>query len=148
MASRRRATAAWRRYRRFAAKRSSFSPGHPIRSPVRLTVLMAVVVAATALAAPEAAQACSRDDSVFYETFIDTSCLQLPLTNTTLDALGGLRLATNGTPATTSWNTDADFDNGVSYSSMLFGPFGVSTLLRSGTGAAATLGIPPTLLPL
>jgi predicted GH43/DUF377 family glycosyl hydrolase len=101
-----------------------------------------------ALVAPGRAAACSHDDTSYFETFLDTSCLQLPLTNTTLDALGGLRLATNGTPSTTSWNTDVDFDNGVNYSSTLFGPFGVSTLLRSGTGAAATLGLPPTLLPL
>ena len=101
-----------------------------------------------ALVSPGRAAACSHDDTSYFETFLDTSCLQLPLTNTTLDALGGLRLTTNGTPATTSWNTDADFDNGVTYSSTLFGPLGVSTLLRSGTGAAATLGLPPTLLPL
>src|SRR5205823_4722165 len=69
-------------------------------------------------------------------------------TNTTLDALGGLRLATNGAPSTTSWNTDAELDNGVNYSGTLFGPFGVGTLVRSGTGTAATLGLPPTLLPL
>ena len=31
---------------------------------------------------------------------------------------------------------------------MLFGPVGVGTLQRSGTGATATLGLPPTLLPL
>src|SRR6266545_3823339 len=148
MASRRRATAAWRRYRRFAAKRSSFSPGHPIRSPVRLTVLMAVVVAATALAAPEAAQACSRDDSVFYETFIDTSCLQLPLTNTTLDALGGLRLTTNGAPSATLWDSKTDFDNGVTYQDVVFPPVGVRTLVRNGTGTGATLGLPTTVLPL
>src|SRR6266508_3830390 len=148
MASRRRATAAWRRYRRFAAKRSSFSPGYPIRSPVRLTVLMAVVVAATVLAAPEAAQACSRDDSVFYETFIDTSCLQLPLTNTTLDALGGLRLTTNGAPSATLWDGNTDFDNGVTYQNVVFPPVGVRTLVRNGTGTGATLGLPTTLLPL
>jgi predicted GH43/DUF377 family glycosyl hydrolase len=101
-----------------------------------------------ALVAPGRAAACSHDDTSYFETFLDTSCLTLPLTNTTLDALGGLRLATNGSPSITSWNTDADFDNGVNYSSTLFGPFGVSTLQRSGTGAAATLGLPPTVLPL
>ena len=63
--------------------------------------LLAAVFAAVALTAPSVGQACSRDDSVFYETFIDTSCLQLPLTNTTLDALGGLRLTTNGLPSNT-----------------------------------------------
>jgi len=32
-----------------------------------------------ALAAPGVAQACSRDDATFYETFLDTTCLQTPL---------------------------------------------------------------------
>jgi predicted GH43/DUF377 family glycosyl hydrolase len=109
---------------------------------------MAVVVAATALAAPEAAQACSRDDSVFYETFIDTSCLQLPLMNTTLDALGGLRLTTNGAPSATLWDGNTDFDNGVTYQNVVFPPVGVRTLVRNGTGTGATLGLPTTLLPL
>jgi predicted GH43/DUF377 family glycosyl hydrolase len=59
-----------------------------------------------------------------------------------------VRLATNGVPTTTSWDTDADFDNGVSFQSLLFGPVGVGTLLRSGTGAGAALGLPSTLLPL
>ena len=36
----------------------------------------------------------------------------------------------------------------MNYQSLLFGPFGVSTLMRSGTGGAATLGLPLTLLPL
>ncbi len=68
--------------------------------------------------------------------------------NTTLDALGGLRLATNGAATTTSWDTDTDFDSGVNFQSLLFGPVGVSTLKRSGTGPGAILGLPPTLLPL
>jgi len=38
--------------------------------------------------------ACTHDDTNYFETFIDTSCLQLPLSNTELDALGGLRLVT------------------------------------------------------
>jgi hypothetical protein len=70
------------------------------------------------------------------------------LTNTTLDALGGLRLATNGTSFVTPWDTDTDFDNGVSYQSQLFPPVGVSTLQTSGTGASATLNLPSTPLPL
>jgi predicted GH43/DUF377 family glycosyl hydrolase len=70
------------------------------------------------------------------------------LTNTTLDALGGLRLATNGAPFMTTWDTDTDFNNGVSYQSQLFPPVGVSTLQTSGIGAAATLNLPSTPLPL
>jgi predicted GH43/DUF377 family glycosyl hydrolase len=111
-------------------------------------VLLAAVIAAVALIGPSAAQACSRDDSVFYETFIDTSCLQLPLTNTTLDALGGLRLTTNGAPSVTPWDSNTDFDAGVTYQSVLFPPVGVRTLVRNGSGAAASLGLPTTLLPL
>src|SRR5262245_34885744 len=98
--------------------------------------------------APGRAEACSHDDAAYFETFVDSSCLQPPLTNTTLDALGGLRLATNGAATTTSWDTDADFDNGVNFQSLLFSPVGVSTLERSATGTAAKLGLPPTLLPL
>jgi predicted GH43/DUF377 family glycosyl hydrolase len=110
-------------------------------------VVVALVVLC-AFAFPGRALACSHDDTSYFETFVDTSCLQLPLTNTTLDALGGLRLATNGTPATTTWDTDTDFNNGVSYQSLLFPPVGVRTLQTFGAGAAATLTLPATLLPL
>jgi predicted GH43/DUF377 family glycosyl hydrolase len=113
----------------------------------RAAFLAAIAVAATLLA-PSVAEACSRDDGVFYETFIDATCLEAPLTNTTLDALGGLRLTTNGVPSVTPWDSDADFDTGVTYQSVLFPPFGVRTLARGGTGAAATLSLPTTLLPL
>ena len=106
------------------------------------------MAALVALVAPGRAQACSHDDTAYFETFVDASCLQAPLTNTTLDALGGLRLATNGAAATTSWDSDPDFDNGVNFQSLLFAPVGVGTLQRSGVGAAAKLGLPATLLPL
>ena len=101
-----------------------------------------------ALAAPGTAFACSRDDSNYYETFVDATCLQAPLTNTTLDALGGLRLSTNGTPLLTAWDTDTQFNTGVSYQSQLFPPVGVRTLTRNGSGPGATLSLPMTLLPL
>ena len=110
--------------------------------------LLAAVFAAVALAGPSLGQACSRDDGVFYETFIDTTCIQLPLNNTTLDAMGGLRLTTNGVSTATSWDTDADFDHGVTYQNGTFPPIGVSTLVRTDTGPAASLGLPTTLLPL
>jgi predicted GH43/DUF377 family glycosyl hydrolase len=113
--------------------------------PRRLVVLLVVFIA---LAVPGRAMACSHDDSNYFETFVDTSCLQLPLTNTTLDALGGLRLVTNGTPSSSIWDTDTDFNNGINYQSLLFPPVGVSTLHTSGTGAAATLTLPSTPLPL
>jgi predicted GH43/DUF377 family glycosyl hydrolase len=110
--------------------------------------LVVILVLLCALAAPGSAYACSRDDSNYYETFVDTSCLQQPLNNTTLDALGGLRLATNGAPFTTTWDTNTDFNTGVNYQSQLFPPIGVSTLQTSGTGTAATLKLPSTSLPL
>jgi predicted GH43/DUF377 family glycosyl hydrolase len=105
-------------------------------------------VVVCALAAPSSAYACSHDDSNYYETFVDATCLKQPLTNTTLDALGGLRLSTNGNPLTSTWDTDADFNNGISYQSLLFPPVGVSTLQTTGIGAPATLNLPSTPLPL
>src|SRR5215831_3095434 len=111
----------------------------------RFVLLLVVFVA---LVVPGRALACSRDDSNYFETFVDASCLQLPLSNTTLDAMGGLRLATDGVPSMATWDTDTDFNNGVTYQSQLFPPVGVSTLQTSGTGAAATLTLPATSLPL
>src|SRR5262249_61310924 len=101
---------------------------------MRRAILFAIFVA---LVAPGVAQACSKDDATFYETFLDTTCLQPPLTNTTLDALGGLRLATHGFPATTSWDTDSDFTTGISHQSPTFGPVGVQTLTIGGDTAGA-----------
>jgi predicted GH43/DUF377 family glycosyl hydrolase len=114
----------------------------------RRLVIVVAVAFACALALPGRAFACSHDDSNYFETFVDTSCLQLPLNNTTLDALGGLRLVTNGTPATSTWDTDSDFNNGINYQSTPFPPVGVSTLQTSGAGVAATLTLPSTPLPL
>src|SRR5438034_1897019 len=116
--------------------------GIRLRAPLILLALLA------ALAAPGRAAACSHDDTAYFETFLDTSCLQLPLPGTTLDALGGLRLSTNGTPVTTAWDTDTDFTNGVNFESTLFPSLGVSTLVVSGSGSAAALTLPSTLLPL
>jgi hypothetical protein len=114
---------------------------------VRFPLLTGLFVAVALLVAAPG-NACSRADTLFYETFLDASCLQLPLTNTTLDAQGGLRLTTNGAPSTSAWDSDTDFDSGITYQSILFPPVGVRTLTRSGTGAGATLGLPMTLLPL
>lgn len=108
----------------------------------------AAAFAALLLSAPPIAQACSRDDSVFYETFIDLTCLQQPLTNTTFDAMGGLRLTTNGTSTATVWDSHSDFDSGISYESVTYPSVGVRTLARNGTGPGAALGLPATLLPL
>lgn len=116
------------------------------RSPRRVAV--AVVAATAALSAPSIASACSQDNATWLESFLDETCLQTPFTNTTLDALGGLRLATNGTPVTTSWDTDAQLTSGVTFETIPFGRVGVSTLAVNGTGAGASLGLPATLLPL
>ncbi|HEY3051474.1 MAG TPA: hypothetical protein VGJ40_07075 [Gaiellaceae bacterium] len=97
---------------------------------------------------PALGQACSRDDTLFYETFLDATCLQQPLQNTTLDALGGLRLTTNGTAGATAWDTSTDFDSGVTHQGVTFPPIGVRTLTRNGSGPGATLSLPMTLLPL
>ena len=116
--------------------------GITLRRSIILLALLGTLIA------PGRAVACSHDDTAYFETFLDTSCMQLPLSSTTLDALGGLRLTTNGTAVTTPWDTDADFDGGVNFQATLFPPVGVRTLARSGTGTAATLTLPLTLLPL
>src|SRR5262245_65062432 len=110
--------------------------------------LLIALLASVAALAPAASQACSRDDAVFYETFLDASCLQLPLLNTTLDAQGGLRLTTNGAPGVTAWDTHTDFDSGITFQSVTFPPVGVLTLTRNGSGPGAALGLPTTFLPL
>ena len=55
---------------------------------------------------------------------------------------------TNGVPATTTWDTDTDFTNGVNFQALLFPSVGVSTLAVSGAGAPAALTLPSTPLPL
>ena len=120
----------------------------PIPSPMRQLAVCAAILAAFLLSTPAETHACSRDDSVFFETFIDVTCVQQPLTNTTFDALGGLRLTTNGTSTATTWDSHTDFDSGVTHDSVTYPPVGVRTLVRNGTGPAAALGLPSTLLPL
>src|SRR5919108_5818010 len=103
---------------------------------------------AACLALPGAVSACSTDETAHFETFLDTTCLQTPLVNTELGALGGLRLTTNGVPVSSLWDTDTELDGGITHESVTFPPVGVSTLARSGAGAAAALGLPATSLPL
>jgi len=88
------------------------------------------------LAAPAPAYACSKDDTAYFDGFLDTTCLLAPLTNTTIDTFGGLRLDTNGTPTTKAWDSDPDFTAP--------GPVGRSTLAVGG----GELTLPQTLLPL
>lgn len=113
----------------------------------RFALLTTLTIGLLAALAPSAAQACSVDDNNFLESFLDASCIQSQ-TNTTLDAQGGVRLTTNGTPVSNSWDTDTDFDNGITHQSVNFPAVGVSTLTRSGTGAGATLGLPTSSFPL
>lgn len=112
------------------------------RSPLFAAIVLAVLSAAASPAA-----ACSVDDNNYLEAFLDASCVQSQ-TNTTLDAQGGVRLTTNGAPVADSWDTNGDFDSGITYQSVSFPPVGVSSLARSGTGSAATLGLATSSLPL
>ena len=89
------------------------------------------VVAGVFLLACAPAYACSRDDTAWFETFLDTSCLTIPLDATSLDALGGLRLATNGAAATTSWDSDTDFGSGITWEAHPFAPVGLITDRKS-----------------
>src|SRR4029453_3814206 len=109
---------------------------------------LAALAIAVCLAVPGTGWACSTDETAHFETFLDTTCLQPPLVNTELVALGGLRLTTNGAPVSALWDTDSQFDAGITHDSVLFPPVGLSTLARSGTGAAASLGLPASQLSL
>jgi predicted GH43/DUF377 family glycosyl hydrolase len=107
-------------------------------------LFLAVAVAGVSLAAASSAYACSKDDTAYFDGFLDTTCLQAPLTNTTIDTFGGLRLTTNGAATTTPWDTSADFTTGVTYQSLPFGPIGQSTLAVGGN----SLTLPATFVPL
>src|SRR5689334_11185358 len=112
----------------------------------RLTAAAAAVGVSLALVTP--ALACSKDDTAYFDTFQDSSCLQTPLQNIALDPLGGLRLATDGVADATTWTTDTQFASGVTYQTKPFGQVGVSTLATTGSGTGASLTLPTTLLPL
>lgn len=107
--------------------------------------MIGLAAIAAALLGSSIASACSQDNATYFETFLDTSCIQLPLTQTTLDALGGLRLDTNGTVTNKLWDTDINF---AGEPGLFFPRVGVSTLQTTGTGAAAVLDIPIVGLPL
>src|SRR4029450_5455589 len=111
-----------------------------VRRMARAPGLAALAIAAC-LAVPGTGWACSVDEIGHFETFLDTTCLQTPLGTTALGGLGGLRLTTNGAPVSTLWDTDSQFDAGITHDSVLFPPVGLNTLARSGTGAAASLGL-------
>jgi predicted GH43/DUF377 family glycosyl hydrolase len=106
-----------------------------VTTRTRQLLLAAVAVGATLVAAAPAA-ACSRDDTAYFDGFLDSSCLQAPLSNMTIDTFGGLRLTTNGTATTTAWDTNSDFTTQ--------GPVGTGTLAIGG----GSLTLPTTPLPL
>ena len=104
------------------------------------TRLAAVALAlAISLAAAPSAFACSTDDKNYFDGFTDTNCVA-SLNHLQTDVFGGLRLQTNGSPTTTSWDTEADFTG----SDLV----GVPTLEPSGTGPSATLVLGATPLAL
>lgn len=114
---------------------------------IRLVLATTVVtVLALALTTSQAA-ACAVDDNNYFDSFLDVNCVQ-SMTNVALDAQGGLRLTTNGTPEATGWDTDTQFDGGITWESVVFPQVGVSSLTRAGTGTGATLGLPATAFPL
>lgn len=93
------------------------------------------------LAAPASAGACASDEGSYLDSFPDASCM-IPgsISRIAIDGDGGLRLSTGGTPAPTSWDTPAEFENP---------PFGDKGSLRVvGSGPAATLELLPSELPL
>jgi predicted GH43/DUF377 family glycosyl hydrolase len=112
-----------------------------------LVTLVAALVAPAAL--PGVAAACSKDDRAYFDGFPDASCLLAGYTNIETDALGGLRLQTNGSPLTASWDTRAEFENGLTYQSELFAPVDRSSLdVVGGSDATAAIELPKTIMPL
>jgi len=97
---------------------------------------LALVAVGASLLVAAPAYGCSKDDTAYFDGFLDSTCLQAPLSATTIDTFGGLRLSTNGTATTKTWDSDADFTTP--------GPVGNSTLAE-GSGK---LTLPQTLLPL
>ena len=112
-----------------------------------LVTLVAALGAALAL--PGVAAACSKDDKSYFDGFPDASCLLAGYTNTETDTLGGLRLETNGSPVTASWDTRAELEDGLTYQSELFAPVDRSSLEVVGPAdATAALELPKTTMPL
>jgi hypothetical protein len=113
-------------------------------------VAAAIAACAVSLALAGPAFACSKDDTSYLDGFLDTNCLETPLTNTVLDTFGGLRLTTNGTPVSSTWETASDFDNGISWQSKTIAPVGVKSLATDAAGGTGPgqLTLPTTLLPL
>jgi predicted GH43/DUF377 family glycosyl hydrolase len=102
----------------------------------------AAAVMAFALLAGVAASAVTRSDVAYFDGFQDLSGIDLTQSSgVTLDALGGLRMATNGTAVATTWTSTADF---VTPAPPLGALDGLSTL--DGATAAGTLRLPTSPL--
>ena len=113
----------------------------------RLAPLVAVLAAV--LTVPATAAACSKDDKSYFDGFPDASCLLPGAANTEIDTLGGLRLATNGTPVSASWDTKSELEDGITYEGSPFAPVDRSTLEVVGPAdATAALELPKTAMPL
>ncbi len=104
---------------------------------MRLAAAAAAIVA-VALLAGVTAGAVTRSDVAYFDGFQDLSGIDLAQSSgVSLDALGGLRMATIGTPLAVTWNSTADFTAPAAP----LGPIvGLSTL--DGTTAAGTLRLP------
>lgn len=102
----------------------------------RRALAAVLATCAALLVGAPAALACSQDATAYFDSFLETDCLETPLTNTELDALGGLRLTTNATSTHSIWTSSDDFtspENGPS--TIGFPRVGTSTLFENGTGA-------------
>src|SRR3954447_25454407 len=102
----------------------------------RALLALAVAVAALVILAPDAL-ACSRDDHFYFDAFPDATCL-LSQSATEIDALGGLRLATDGDLVTEKWDTPTEFATALDDTLAVTGP----------NDATATMQLAPTGLPL
>ena len=115
---------------------------------------MLVAALAALLVSAPAAAACSTSDTEYFDGFLDSACLVTPLASQVeLDVLGGLRLKTNGAQTTLPvWDTDTDFDDGVTYTAPEpdenYPPIDLKTLATQGAGSLAVLELPASALAL
>jgi predicted GH43/DUF377 family glycosyl hydrolase len=80
--------------------------------PHRLAPLVALTSLLVACALAGLAYAASQTDTSYFDGFQDLTGLDAARSqHVTLDALGGVRLATNGTPTPATWTTQSDFSS-------------------------------------
>ena len=109
---------------------------HVTRLSLAVISLLVVVLAAGVIA-----RAVSRSDVAYYDGFQDLSGLDMAQSQgVQIDALGGLRMATNGTATPASWTSTADFTSPAAP----LGPLvGQSTLDASTVGGTLRLPAAP-----